>query len=868
LEIGTVRPVKIEEQMREAYLEYAMSDMVRSLPDVRDGLKPVHRRILYTMHELGLRPDVAFRKCAGIVGETLGKYHPHGEAPVYEALVRMAQPFTMRYPLVDGQGNFGSIDDDPPAAMRYTEARMTAIATEMLADIEKETVDFVDNYDGRLKEPTVLPTRLPNLLVNGASGIAVAMATNIPPHNLREIVDALIYLIDKPSATVDELCNIVLGPDFPTAGIVLGRDAIKHVYATGHGRILMRARAHIEEQRGERRQIVITELPYQVNKAALIQRIAMLVRDRRIEGIADLRDESDRQGIRVVVEVKREADARKVLNQLYKHTPMQSAFNVNMLAMVDGQPRVLTLKMALQHFIDYRKEVVIRCTRFELRKARERAHILEGLRIALDNLDEVISIIRSSRTTETAQANLIKRFRFSEEQARAILALELRRLVALERRKIEEEYEQLVKEIKRLEEILSSEKLVLAVIKQELQELREKYGDDRRTRLVDQEAEEFTEEDLVDDQEVLVTISTRGYIKRLPEEVYRSSRRGMKSALGIGSREEAVERLLLSNTHDTLVLFSNRGRAFRLKTTEVPDGTRQPRGVPLNTLIGLEAEERIIGGVSVRSFEDAEAVLLATRCGEVKRVTLTEFATTRASGVTAIALEPGDELVWAALSDGGAEILLATREGQTIRFSEQELRASGRGSGGVRGIRLEEGDVVVSGDLVIAGGEIVAVTVLGAGRRTPESDFPAQGRGGGGVRALRITAKTGPLVALRAVPPGDATLVVLTQNGEAERVPLGSIKSGGRAVAPAPLIEVGKGDAVTDVAYLGGPAELSPTNGPSTSSHSRSGSEVGEEEAPTGSGNTRRRSQGSGSARGGAKPAARRASKDPGKTST
>jgi len=866
LEIGTVRPVKIEEQMREAYLEYAMSDMVRSLPDVRDGLKPVHRRILYTMHELGLRPDGAFRKCAGIVGETLGKYHPHGEAPVYEALVRMAQPFTMRYPLVDGQGNFGSIDDDPPAAMRYTEARMTAIATEMLADIEKETVDFVDNYDGRLKEPTVLPTRLPNLLVNGASGIAVAMATNIPPHNLREIVDALIYLIDTPSATVDELCNIVLGPDFPTAGIVLGRDAIKHVYATGHGRILMRARAHIEEQRGERRQIVITELPYQVNKAALIQRIAMLVRDRRIEGIADLRDESDRQGIRVVVEVKREADARKVLNQLYKHTPMQSAFHVNMLAMVDGQPRVLTLKMALQHFIDYRKEVVIRRTRFELRKARERAHILEGLRIALDNLDEVISIIRSSRTTETAQANLIKRFRFSEEQARAILALELRRLVALERRKIEEEYEQLVKEIKRLEEILSSEKLVLAVIKQELQELREKYGDDRRTRLVDQE--EFTEEDLVDDQEVLVTISTRGYIKRLPEEVYRSSRRGMKSALGIGSREEAVERLLLSNTHDTLVLFSNRGRAFRLKTTEVPDGTRQPRGVPLNTLIGLEAEERIIGGVSVRSFEDAEAVLLATRRGEVKRVTLTEFATTRASGAAAIALEPGDELVWAALSDGGAEILLATREGQAIRFSEQELRASGRGSGGVRGIRLEEGDVVVSGDLVIAGGEIVAVTVLGAGRRTPESDFPAQGRGGGGVRALRITAKTGPLVALRAVPPGDATLVVLTQNGEAERVFLGSIKSGGRAVAPAPLIEVGKGDAVTDVAYLGGPAELSPTNGPSTSSHSRSGSEVGEEEASPVSRDTRRRSQGSGSARVGAKPAAGQTSKAPGKTST
>ncbi len=846
MEIGTVRPIKIEEQMREAYLEYAMSDMVRSLPDVRDGLKPVHRRILYTMHELGLRPDVAFRKCAGIVGETLGKYHPHGEAPVYEALVRMAQPFTMRYPLVDGQGNFGSIDDDPPAAMRYTEARMTAIATEMLADIEKETVDFVDNYDGRLKEPTVLPTRLPNLLVNGASGIAVAMATNIPPHNLREIVDALIYLIDTPSATVDELCDIVLGPDFPTAGIVLGRDAIKHVYATGHGRIVMRARAHIEEQRGERRQIVITELPYQVNKAALIQRIAMLVRDRRIEGIADLRDESDRHGIRVVVEVKREADARKVLNQLYKHTPMQSAFNVNMLAMVDGQPRVLTLKMALQHFIDYRKEVVVRRTRFELRKARERAHILEGLRIALDNLDEVISIIRSSRTTETAQSNLIKRFRLSEEQARAILALELRRLVALERRKIEEEYEQLVKEIKRLEAILASEKLVLDVIKQELRELREKYGDDRRTRLVEQEAEEFTAEDLAEDQEVLVTLSSRGYVKRLPEEVYRSSRRGMKSALGIGGREEAVERLLLSNTQDTLLLFSNRGRVFRLKTADVPDATRQPRGVPVNTLIGLEAEERIVAGVSVRSFEDAEAVLLATRRGEVKRVALTEFATVRASGASAIALEQGDELVWAALSDGTAEVLLATREGQAIRFGADELRASGRGSGGVRGIRLGEGDAVVSGDLVIPGGEIVAVTALGAGRRTPESDFPAQGRGGGGVRALKVTARTGPLVALRAVPSGDETLVVLTQNGEAERVALASIKSGSRAVALAPLVTLSKGDAIAEVASLGGAAESTWPNGRSGSG---SGSDDGNgEEAPLPSGRPRRQARAAGSA--------------------
>ncbi|MBX6341409.1 MAG: DNA gyrase subunit A, partial [Thermomicrobiaceae bacterium] len=675
MDIGMIRPIDIDREMRRSYLDYAMSVIVqRALPDVRDGLKPVQRRILYAMHEMGLRPTAKYRKSAGIVGEVLKSYHPHGDSAVYDALVRLVQPFSLRYPLVDGQGNFGSVDGDSAAAMRYTEAKLAAIAEEMLQDIEKQTVDFNPNYDGETQEPSLLPAKLPNLLVNGASGIAVGMATNIPPHNLAEVCDGLIYLIDHPEATVDELVEIVQGPDFPTGGVILGREGIKAAYATGKGRVVIRARATIEEMpRGNRFQIIVTELPYQVNKAALLEKIAEHVKAGRIDGINDLRDESDRRGMRIVIELKRDAQPRKVLNALYKHTQLQTAFGVNMLALVEGtQPRVLTLKRALQLYLDHRQEVVRRRTEYDLGRARKRAHVVEGLKIALDHLDAVIQTIRGSRTADAARANLMASFALTEAQANAILEMQLRRLAALERRKIEDEYRELLREIAALEALLADPAKIRQVIKDELADLRERYGDERRTMIQDISGE-ITEEDLIPEVEVLVTITNRGYIKRLPDGVYRTQHRGGRGVNGMSVREEdGVQHIVSANTHDSLLFFTNRGRVFQLKVHEVPDAGRTARGTPVINLVGLQPDETITTLLPVRDFEGAQYLFMCTRHGRVKRTPLSQFSSVRSSGLIAITLEEGDELAWVRMTTGRDEIILVTEQGQAIRFPESD----------------------------------------------------------------------------------------------------------------------------------------------------------------------------------------------------
>ena len=773
--LGKTKPVNIEDEMRSSYLDYAMSVIVsRALPDVRDGLKPVHRRILYAMNSMGINHTSPHKKSARIVGEVLGKYHPHGDAPVYEAMVRMAQDFSMRYVLVDGQGNFGSIDNDPPAAMRYTEARLAAISEQMLADIDKGTVDFMPNFDDSLKEPVVLPTRLPNLLVNGSSGIAVGMATNIPPHNLGEVCEAISYLIDNPEATVDELTQFIKGPDFPTAGIILGQEGIKSAYATGHGRVVVRAKALLGDASGDgHRRIVITELPYQTNKAALVGRIAELVKDKKIGGISELRDESDRQGMRIVIELRREAQPQQVLNNLYRFTSMQSAFFINMLALVDGQPRVISLKEALQYYIDFRREVTTRRSRFELKAAKTRAHILEGFKIALEQIDKVIATIRKSETAEAARRNLMTGFGLSQAQAQAILDMQLRRLASLERRKIHDEYAEVVKTMAYLEGLLASRQRILLLVKGEVDELKSKYGDPRRTEISEQEVTEFHEEDLIPHQRVVVTVTNRGFVKRVPSQAYKPQHRGGKGIIGMVTREEDAARLLVvTDTHANLLFFTSRGKVFRLKCYEIPpDSSRLAKGTALINLFPVTEGERVTAVVAVADFKPDAYLVMATGGGEIKKTAVGSFASVRSSGLIAVDLEAGDELVAARLATDQDDVVLVTRKGQSIRFAVSELRASSRTSGGVCGIRLAPDDRVVSMDIIYPDTFLLVVTAGGFGKLTPVGNYPRQHRAGNGVRTFKLIEKTGEVVAARVVSQGQQ-LMIISADGIITRTPV------------------------------------------------------------------------------------------------
>ena len=794
-----IRPIRIEEEMRNSYLDYAMSVIVaRALPDVRDGLKPVQRRILYAMDDLGMRAGTAYRKSARLVGDVLGKYHPHGDSAVYDALVRMAQDFSLRYPLIDGQGNFGSIDDDPPAAMRYTEARLAAIAQEMLADIDRDTVDFGVNFDDSLREPLVLPARLPNLLINGASGIAVGMATSIPPHNLREVCDAVIHLIDHPEATVDDLMKFIQGPDFPTGGTIMGREGILNAYSSGRGRVVVRAKAEIEEMaRGGRKQIVVTEIPYQVNKATLVEKIALLSKDKKIDGISDIRDESDRHGLRVVIELRREAQAEIVLNNLYKHTALQSAFSVNTLALVDGQPQVLPLKRILRHYIDFRRQVITRRAEFDLKKAQDRAHILEGLRIALNNLDAVIALIRGSADAETARQGLMQQFSLTQIQAQAILDMQLRRIAALERERIEEEYQGLMKTIADLQALLADPKKILAEIKKETRKLRKDYGDDRRTEITGEEARSYTPEEQIQHQEMVITITQRGYVKCMPASTYRSQHRGGKGITGMLPREsDVLQHLLVADTHDTLLFFTNRGKVYSLRCFEIPaDATRTTRGTPAVNLLSLSEGERINAVVIKTGINEEGYILLGTRMGEIKRMELAALTNIRRNGLNAMDIEDGDEVISAWQAAEGDEVVMVSEQGMAARFPISEVRVSSRYAGGVRGMRLDPGDKVVSMDVVIPGAQLLVVSRKGLGKLSPIQAYRRTGRGVKGVKTLKITDKTGPVATAHLVQ--DATEVMLiSEKGTIERVLLEQIPEQGRITQGVWIMRPSEGDSV------------------------------------------------------------------------
>lgn len=775
-----IKEIDISQEMKSSFLDYAMSVIVsRALPDVRDGLKPVHRRILYTMYELGLTSDKPYKKSANVVGNVLAKYHPHGDAAVYDAMVRMAQDFSFRYMLVDGHGNFGSIDGDSPAAMRYTEARMSSIALELLRDIQKDTIDFGPNYDGQLKEPLVLPSRFPNLLVNGAAGIAVGMATNIPPHNLTEVIDGLLLLIDQPDVEVADLNKVIKGPDFPTGGVILGHDGIRKAYRTGRGSITIRARTSFEKARNGKTRIIVDELPYQVNKAKLIEKIASLVREKRIDGITDLRDESDRNGMRVVIELRRDVNPQVVLNNLFKHTAMQTSFGVNMLALVDGQPQVLNLKQMLEHYLNYQIEIIRRRTQFELNKAEERAHILEGYRIALDHIDEVIALIRSSQTTKEAKDGLMKQFELSEKQAQAILDMRLQRLTGLEREKIESEYQELQKTIQRLKAILASEQKIRQVVRKEINEIKKKYGDERRTQ-IRVATGEIEEEDLIPEEEVAVLLTHRGYIKRMPVSTYRAQRRGGKGVAGMGTKEgDFVQHLFVTCSHNHLLFFSNRGKVYRLKAYEVPELGRTARGTPIINLIQIEQDEHIHAVIPVKEFTDQKNLLFATIQGIVKKTPLSEFENIRKNGLFAINLREGDELVGVRLSDGDQEIILGTSLGMSIRFHEQEVRAMGRSATGVKGITLDEHDYVIDMDIATPGKDVLIVTKNGYGKRTSLSEYRLQARGGKGIKTLSITKKKGPVVGHKVVSE-EEDLMIVTQSGMVIRINMSDVSRLGR----------------------------------------------------------------------------------------
>jgi len=793
-----IRDRDIYTEMRDSFMDYAMSIIVsRALPDVRDGLKPVHRRILFAMSELGITADKPFKKSARIVGEVIGKYHPHGDSAVYESMVRMAQDFSLRYMLVEGHGNFGSVDGDSAAAMRYTEARLSKIAMEMLRDINKETIDFQPNYDGEEHEPAVLPARFPNLLVNGVTGIAVGMATNIPPHNLSEVVEGVQALIRNPDITPIELMEFVKGPDFPTAAYVMGREGIRQAYTTGRGSVTMRARAEIEDNGGKAR-IIVHELPFQVIKARLVEKIAELVREKKIDGITDLRDESDRNGMRIVIELRRDVNPNVVLNNLYKQTSMQSNFGINMLALVNGEPKILNLKDVLYHYLQHQIEVIRRRTEFDLKKAEARAHILEGLRIALDNLDEVIALIRGSRTTEDAREGLISRFGLSAEQAQAILDMRLQRLTGLEREKIEAEYEELLRKIAEFKAILADENLVLQIISDELEEIKERFGDERRTEITMSD-EEIMDEDLIPREDVVITITHTGYVKRLPVSTYRSQKRGGRGVMGMGTKDDDfVERLFVSNTHHYLLIFTDKGKVYRLKAYEIPDLSRTARGTPIINLIQIEQGEKINAVIPVESFDPDKYLFFATRMGIVKKTPLDDYANIRKVGLIAIHLREDDDLIGVKLTSGGEEIIMGTSQGMSIRFSEDDVRSMGRSATGVKGIHLDDDDAVIDMDVVMPGKEVLIVTSKGYGKRTPIGEYRIQSRGGKGIKTLNVTERNGSVVALKVVD-NDEDLMIMTSSGTLIRTSMAGISTMGRNTQGVKLIQIREDDSVATV---------------------------------------------------------------------
>ncbi|WP_419957684.1 DNA gyrase subunit A [Psychrobacillus psychrotolerans] len=798
-----VKGINISTEMRTSFLDYAMSVIVsRALPDVRDGLKPVHRRILYGMQELGNTPDKPHKKSARIVGDVMGKYHPHGDSSIYDAMVRMAQDFSYRYMLVDGHGNFGSVDGDGAAAMRYTESRMSKIALELLRDINKNTIDYKDNYDGQEKEPVVLPSRYPNLLVNGASGIAVGMATNIPSHNLGEVIDGVLALAENPAITIEELMSIIPGPDFPTGGIILGRSGIRRAYETGRGSILIRAKVEIEVKSSGKEVILVNELPYQVNKARLIEKIAELVRDKKIDGITHLADESDRNGMRIVIEVRKDANSHVLLNNLYKQTALQSSFGVNMLALVDNQPKVLNIKEMLYHYLEHQKVVIRRRTQFELNKAQDRAHILEGLRIALDHIDEIIKLIRASQTGEEAKNGLIETFNLSERQAQAILDMRLQRLTGLERDKIEEEYKNLMTLIEELKFILANEYRVVEIIKEEISEIRDRYADKRRTEIVAGGAEVLEDEDLIPVENSVLTLTNKGYIKRLPANTYKSQKRGGRGVQGMGTNEDDfVEHLLYTSTHDTILFFTNKGKVYRARGFEIPEYGRTAKGLPIINLLGVEKDEQVTAMIPMASFEEENYFIFTTKYGITKRSPVTGFAHIRANGLIAISLREEDELIAVRLTNGEKQIIIGTRQGKLVRFEETDIRSMGRTAGGVRGIRLKDDDYVVGMEIIEPEQEILVVTENGYGKRTPESEYRLQSRGGMGVKTCQITDKNGPLSAVKAVN-GTEDLMLITINGMLIRMDVKDISKTGRSTQGVRLMRLSGDELISTVAKV------------------------------------------------------------------
>ena len=799
-------PVDIEEEMRGSYIDYSMSVIVaRALPDVRDGLKPVHRRVLFGMQDLGLGAGRPYKKSARIVGEVLGKYHPHGDSAVYDTMVRMAQDFSMRYPLVDGQGNFGSVDGDSPAAMRYTEARLSRIAEEMLKDLEKNTVDFLPNFDDTLREPSVLPAMVPNLLVNGTSGIAVGMATNIPPHNLTEVIDGCVALIKDENLDNEKLMKFIKAPDFPTGGIIYGYEGVREAYTTGRGRIVVRARANIETGKNDRQSIVVTEIPYQVNKANLIEKVADLVNDKKIEDVADIRDESDRDGLRILIELRRDANAEVVLNNLYKHTQMQTTFGVIMLALVEGRPKVLTLREMLQLFIEHRNTVVVRRSKFELDEAEKRAHILEGYIIALDNIDAIIKLIKASKDVETAKNGLMKKFKLSEIQAKAILDMRLQRLTGLERKKIEDEYRETIKLIERLKAILKSKQLQMQIIRDELLQIKEKYADERRTEIV-YKAEEFSVEDMIAEEQVVITISHSGFVKRFPVSGYRRQSRGGRGSSGATTREDDfIEAMFIASTHEYILLYTDKGRCYWLKVYEIPEGGRTARGKSVAHLISKENTETIVAYVTVKSFDAAQNVLMVTEHGNIKKTALQEFGNPRKTGIAAISLGKSDKLIDVHLTDGKQDVVIGTRQGMAIRFNEQEVRTMGRAASGVRAIRLAKNDLVI-GAVVLrrSGTTILIATEKGFGKRSETDEYRISHRGGKGIITVKTTEKTGMMIAIKEVVEKD-DVVIVTSRGVMIRQHASDIRVAGRNTQGVRLIRLDDGDTVADVAAV--PAE-------------------------------------------------------------
>ena len=777
---GKIQPVRIEDEMQKSYIDYAMSVIVsRALPDVRDGLKPVHRRILYAMHEAGMTANKPYKKSARIVGEVLGKYHPHGDSSVYDATVRLAQDFSTRYMMVDGHGNFGSVDGDSAAAMRYTEVRMSKIAEEMLDDIEKETVDFVPNYDESLQEPSVLPAKVPNLLINGATGIAVGMATNIPPHNLGEVVDGLVKMIDNPEISLDELIETIPGPDFPTGALIMGREGIRSAYATGRGAVRMRANARVERMSNGKQRILVSELPYQVNKARLIETIADLVRNKIIEGLTDLRDESDRNGMRIVIEVRRDANPEVLLNQLYKHTQLQDTFGVNMLALVDGKPRTLGLKQILHHYLEHQKVIIVRRTQFDLKKAQDRAHILEGLRIALDHLDSVINTIREAQTADIARTNLMEIFTLSERQAQAILDLRLQRLTGLEREKIDRDYFETMQLIEYLQSVLADEHKVFGIIRENLLEMKKRFGDKRRTQIIG-EIQDFSREDLIAEEDIVITITHSGYVKRLPIDTYRSQKRGGRGIQGAGTKEEDfVEHFFTATTHHQVFFFTTRGRVFVIKGYELPEASRTARGTAIINLLSLQPDEKITAVIPIRHITEGSYLFMGTRNGIVKKTDLMEFETVRKNGLIAIVLDDNDELIGVKLTDGNQQIILGTRDGMAINFSEEDVRSTGRSTRGVKGINLQEMDAIVGMETMDPKGQVLVVSELGFGKRTSVDQYRMQSRAGKGLINLKVTEKTGAVVGLRVVR-SDQDLLLINNDGIIIRMDVEQIRVIGR----------------------------------------------------------------------------------------